>query len=198
MLIELSVKLGHAVELWLQRIFQQNSIKTLGGREISLNKQCFRVLEESSIRSVVWNGACSTVLTLLDATICISVLKGTVHTKWKLCYHFTLMLLQTHDFCWILINVLIAIFHKITMNWPWSFKLQKECRSTIKCRCVLYLKFSEANVDQKTLFTENLEPLPLRSLTRSWENYIHCMADFSFELDLYWLIWFTKPVCTIL
>lgn len=92
MLIELSVKLGHAVELWLQRFFQQNSIKTLSsGREISLNKHCFRVLEESSTRSVVWNGACSTVLTLLDATICISVLKGTVNTNWKLCYHFTLI-----------------------------------------------------------------------------------------------------------
>lgn len=71
MLIELRVKLGHAAELWLQRIFQQNSIKTLSGREISLNKHCFRILEVSSTCSVVWNGACGRVLTILGAVIYI-------------------------------------------------------------------------------------------------------------------------------
>ncbi len=106
MLIELRVKLGHAAEIWLQRIFQQNSIKTFSGREISLNKHCFRVLEESSTRFVVWNGACSTVLTFLDATICISVLKGTVRTKIKFCFHHTVctkpkyVFFNNHPFPW--------------------------------------------------------------------------------------------------
>lgn len=148
MLIELSVKLGHAAQIWLQRIFQQNSIKTLSGREIALNKHCFRVLEESSTCSVVWNGACSTVSTLLDTTICISVLKE-VHTERTFGFHFN-----------VASNPKIFLFSfwtmcslPFSMNFKWtgpdlsSFKNNAEASKSVNEHgpCVLYFfYFSEA------------------------------------------------------